>query len=61
MQEYNQITSLEDFLHEKGYNYFNIGKLMQCEITKLIDAHQERLKEAKKNENKRKRGMKKRG
>ena len=61
MQEYRQTANLEEFLHEKGYNYFNIGKLMQCEIMKLIDVHQERIKEAKRAANKGKRGRKRRG
>lgn len=32
--------SVEEFLHRKGYTYFNIPKLTYKEIQQLIDGHE---------------------
>jgi len=33
------------FLHDKGYNYFNIGKLTYAEINALIEIQNKEIRE----------------
>jgi len=45
LMERTRKGNLYNFLHKKGYNYFNIGKLTYGEILLLIDTENKIIKD----------------